>query len=81
MWAPPHRRSALQRPLQPLEHPHHAQAGVAVGAGGRSGADALDEVLALHAQGLDVGDLGEKISPERAMYSPQERVSWSKPLS
>ena len=30
---------------------------------------------------LDVGDAGENVSPERAMYSPQERVSSSKPLS
>src|SRR5205807_4003336 len=45
-----------ERALERFEHAHHAQAAVAVGARRPSGSDALDEVLALEPQRLDVGD-------------------------
>src|SRR3954454_19683335 len=50
---PPRRVEAL---LQPFEHPHHAQAALAVGERRAALAHALDEVLALDPQRLAVRD-------------------------
>src|SRR3954463_16020729 len=47
----------VQPPLQPFQHPHHAQAAGAVGEWLPAFADALDEVLALDPQRLAVRDL------------------------
>src|SRR5918998_3475617 len=53
---PPPRR--VQCLLEPLEHPHHAQSGRAVGPRQRAGAERLHEVLALQPQRFAVGDPG-----------------------
>src|SRR5512133_3260005 len=45
-----------QGALKLLEHPHHAQAALAVGARDRAVAHAVDEVAALQPQRLVVGD-------------------------
>ena len=46
----------FERALELRQHPDHPQPAVAVGSRAPTGAHAVDEVLALDAQRLDVGD-------------------------
>src|SRR5437763_11140435 len=67
--------SGSQRALQLLEHAHHAHAAAAVGARRGAGADALQEVLALDAKRLRVGDAGAvDVARTRDVLPPRARV-------
>src|SRR4051794_9826916 len=55
-WSDGCTAALVQRVLGRLEHAHHPQAAVPVRARRPPGADALQEVLALDAQGLAIGD-------------------------
>src|SRR5579875_773962 len=56
----PGRGRGVQRALQALEHPDHPQPALSVGAGLPALAHALDEVLALDPQRLEIGDPGRE---------------------
>src|SRR5579875_3468769 len=56
----PGRGRGVRRALQALEHPDHPQPALSVGAGLPALAHALDEVLALDPQRLEIGDPGRE---------------------
>src|SRR6202167_2238115 len=65
----------LKRVLKRLQHPHHAQSAVPIRARRPALADAVDEVLALQAQGLGVGKArGEGLAGAGYVLAPRVRV-------